>query len=108
MSNHVVASIADLAPGTMRHAVVDGRELCIYNVDGTFYATDDRCTHRRARLSDGFLEGRTVQCPLHFGKFDVITGHPANKPCTIPVAVYSVTRDGDNLLVDVPAADAGT
>lgn len=106
MSSHIVAAPGDLAPGTMRHAVAGGRELCIYNVEGTYYATDDRCTHRRARLSDGFLEGRVVQCPLHFGRFDVITGQPLNAPCTIALATYAVAIEGENVVVetaDVPA-----
>ena len=60
----------------MIHVELDGRMIALYNIDGDFYATDDICTHRRARLSDGYLDGRIVQCPLHFGKFDVITGQP--------------------------------
>jgi len=100
---HAVARAGDLAPGTMRAFDVDGRRLALYNIDGTFYATDDLCTHRRARLSDGYLDGRTVQCPLHFGKFDVLTGDPLNPPCKIPVQTYRVTRTGDELFVEIPA-----
>ena len=107
MTTHAVAAPAEVPPGTMLRVVVDGRGICIYNVEGAFYATDDLCTHRRARLSDGFLEGRVVQCPLHFGRFDVITGQPLNKPCTIALGVYVVARDGDALVLTVPPADAG-
>lgn len=107
MPTHTVAGGAGLAPGAMQRVVAGAHAICLYNVDGTFYATDDLCTHRRARLSDGYLDGRVVQCPLHFGKFDVITGQPLNKPCTISLAVYRVERVGDDVLVDVPAADAG-
>lgn len=96
-----VALAADLAPGTMMHVEVDGRAIALYHVDGRFYATDDICTHRRARLSDGYLEGTVVQCPLHFGKFDIVTGHPLNPPCKIPVETYAVTLDGDQLLIEV-------
>ena len=103
---HSVADIGEIPPGTMLHVEVDGRQLAVYNVEGTFYATDDRCTHRNARLSDGYLDGRVVQCPLHFGKFDVPTGQPLNPPCTIPLATYRVSIDGQRLLVEVPAANA--
>jgi len=86
--------------------------IAVYNCDGDFYATDDVCTHRRARLSDGFLEGRTVQCPLHFGKFDVATGEPQNPPCTQPLTTYPVILDIERLLVEIPdpgaAAVAGS
>jgi naphthalene 1,2-dioxygenase system ferredoxin subunit len=97
-----VADAVDVPPGEMLHVELDGRMIALYNIDGEFYATDDICTHRRARLSDGYLEGRTVQCPLHFGKFDVITGEPQNPPCKIPLRTYPVTLDIERLLVDVP------
>ena len=107
-----VADAADVPPGSMIHVELDGRMIAVYNCDGDFYATDDVCTHRRARLSDGFLEGRTVQCPLHFGKFDVATGEPQNPPCTQPLTTYPVILDIERLLVEIPdpgaAAVAGS
>jgi nitrite reductase/ring-hydroxylating ferredoxin subunit len=102
-TRRAIARAGELAPGTMIGVDVDGRRIAVYNVEGTYYATDDICTHRRARLSDGYLEGRTVQCPLHFGMFDVVTGHPLNPPCKIPVQTYRVTHDGDELFVEIPA-----
>jgi naphthalene 1,2-dioxygenase system ferredoxin subunit len=101
-----VADAADVPPGTMLHVELDGRMIALYNYDGEFYATDDICTHRRARLSDGYLDGRTVQCPLHFGKFDIVTGEPLNPPCKIRLATYPVTLDIERLLVDVPEPEA--
>ena len=107
-----VADAADVPPGSMIHVELEGRMIAVYNCDGDFYATDDVCTHRRARLSDGFLEGRTVQCPLHFGKFDVATGEPQNPPCTQPLTTYPVILDIERLLVEIPdpgaAAVAGS
>jgi nitrite reductase/ring-hydroxylating ferredoxin subunit len=104
--SHAVAAVADVLPGTMMHVEVEGRQLALYNIDGDYYATDDICTHRKARLSDGYLDGRVVQCPLHFGKFDVITGQPLNPPCKIPVETYAVYVDNEKLLVDVPIIDS--
>jgi naphthalene 1,2-dioxygenase system ferredoxin subunit len=94
---------ADVPPGTMIHIELAGRKIALYNYDGDFYATDDVCTHRRARLTDGFLEGPIVQCPLHFGKFDITTGAPQNPPCTEPLTTYPVILDIERLLIDVPA-----
>jgi naphthalene 1,2-dioxygenase system ferredoxin subunit len=103
---YAVANVADVLPGTMVHVEVDGRQIALYNLAGEFYATDDICTHRRARLSDGYLDGRIVQCPLHFGKFDVITGEPMNPPCKIPLETYPVTLDNERLLLDLPATSS--
>jgi naphthalene 1,2-dioxygenase system ferredoxin subunit len=101
---HAVADAGDLPPGTMMHVEVDGRMIAVYNYDGDFYATDDICTHRRARLSDGYLEGRVVQCPLHFGKFDIVTGQPLNPPCKIAVETFAVRRENQRLLLELPEA----
>jgi len=101
-----VADAADLPPGTMMPVELDGRMIALYNSDGDFYATEDVCTHRQGRLSDGSLEGRVVQCPLHFGKFDIITGEALSGPCTIPLVTYPVILDIERLLVDIPQTKA--
>ncbi len=98
-----LAAASDIAPGTARRFVIGDRELAVYHTEGAFYATDDLCTHRRARLSDGYLDGRVIQCPLHFGKFDVITGQPLNPPCKIPVASYPVIVRENELFVEIPS-----
>ena len=33
-----VANVADVAPGSAATVVVDGREIALFNIDGTFYA----------------------------------------------------------------------
>lgn len=98
-----VARASDLAPGEMQRVTAGGQDIALYRVGDAFYATSDICTHRRARLSDGFLEGTIVQCPLHFGKFDIVTGEPTNLPCKIPVETFRTRVDGDDVFVEVPA-----
>ena len=75
--------------------VSDG--LAIYNVDEKFYATEDLCTHGLVALSGGDLEGTTIYCPLHGGAFDICTGKPVEKPCTMPIKTYRIVEDGDQL-----------
>ena len=102
---YAVADAAEVAPGTMLHVEVEGRQICVYNVNGDYYATDDICTHRRARLSDGYLDGRVVQCPLHFGTFDVLTGKALNPPCKFPLETYPVALDDQRVFIDLPAVE---
>jgi 3-phenylpropionate/trans-cinnamate dioxygenase ferredoxin subunit len=99
---HVVARADELAPGEVKRVEVGGRGIALFNVDGSFYATDDICTHMRARLSDGYVKGGIVECPLHFGKFDIRTGKALSAPCTVDVRTYSVERDGDQVSVVLP------
>jgi naphthalene 1,2-dioxygenase system ferredoxin subunit len=78
---------------------VAGRELALYGVDGAVYATDNRCTHGAARLCDGFVDGHTIECPLHQGRFDVRDGQPLGEPLDTPVRSYPVRIENGRVLV---------
>jgi len=71
--------------------------------DGELYAISDVCSHGQVSLSDGEVDGRTIECWLHGSTFDLRTGVPLGLPATVPVPVYPVTLDGDRVLVDVDA-----
>ena len=63
------------------------------------YATDNRCTHGDALLSDGFLEGNQIECPFHQGRFDVCTGKALCAPWTEDIRVYPVRIENKRVLV---------
>jgi nitrite reductase (NADH) small subunit len=69
-----VARVADVAPGSAATVVIDGREIAVFNVDGTFYALDNTCPHQGGPLADGWLEGATVTCPWHAWCFRLADG----------------------------------
>lgn len=100
--SHVVMRANELAPGEVKRVELDGRGIALFNIEGRYYAIEDRCTHMRARLSDGYVEGGIVECPLHFGKFDIRTGKAVSAPCTVDVRTYTVERDGDSISVVLP------
>ncbi|MBL6749520.1 MAG: non-heme iron oxygenase ferredoxin subunit [Nevskia sp.] len=89
----VVCPAGDVPSGTIRLAVLpDGRRLALYNVGGTFYATDDTCTHEQASLAEeGMLEGSLVACGWHFCTFDVTSGAACSAPCHEPLKTYPVS-----------------
>jgi nitrite reductase/ring-hydroxylating ferredoxin subunit len=80
MSFVKVAKVSEIPAGTMKHIEAGGKEICIANVSGKFYAIGDRCGHENARLSTGPLQGTVVTCPMHFSKFDVTTGKLLSGP----------------------------
>ena len=81
----------DLAPGSIRRIEhPDGPAIAVYNVDGTFYATDDNCTHGLSSLAEGTLDGDMIECAAHFGGFDVKTGKAIQAPCSIDLRSYKV------------------
>jgi len=75
-----VANVDEIPLGTMKHVEVNDREIAIANVNGKFYAIDDRCGHMNARLSSGGLRGNIVTCPQHGAQFDVTTGKKQSEP----------------------------
>jgi 3-phenylpropionate/trans-cinnamate dioxygenase ferredoxin subunit len=63
---------------------------------GTVHAIGDTCTHGDISLSEGFVEGETLECWAHGSKFSLLTGKPLSLPAYEPVPVYRVTIvDGD-------------
>lgn len=95
----VVAKVDDVPEGEARRVEVGGRGIALYNVAGEIFATDDTCTHMRARLSDGYLEGHVIECPLHFGRFDVRSGAPLSAPCTVAVRPHQVLVEAGTIKV---------
>ena len=81
-----------------------GYEIAVANVEGTFYALSDICTHRRCSLSEGELDGTTLECICHGSRFDVSTGDVVRGPAEQSVQAYAVRVQGDSLVVDVPSA----
>jgi naphthalene 1,2-dioxygenase ferredoxin component len=94
-----VAAVADVPVDEVAGVQAHGLDLALFNVDGVLYATDNLCTHGRARLCDGFLEGHEIECPLHQGRFDVRDGRALCAPLTQALRTYSVKVCGDRVHV---------
>lgn len=69
--------------------------VAVFNADGELFAIDDTCSHQDASLSEGWLEGCQVECPLHAASFDLRTGRPTCLPARRPVRTHQVfVEDG--------------
>ncbi|MCI4061636.1 non-heme iron oxygenase ferredoxin subunit [Micromonospora sp. R77] len=92
-----ICSTEDLPKGSVISADVDGTKLAlVHGEDDRFYAVYDECSHAAVALSEGEVEGCTLECWLHGSRFDLRTGEPTGLPATEPVPVYPVeVRDGD-------------
>ena len=101
-----VCAAADLAPGAVKSFEVGDEVIAVYNIDGTFYATDARCTHATADLADGILEGDVIECSLHFGAFHVPTGKAVQAPCFTDLRTFRTEVKDGQVFVDLsmPAA----
>jgi 3-phenylpropionate/trans-cinnamate dioxygenase ferredoxin subunit len=97
-----VCGSGDVAKGEVIAVKVGELELAVVHADDdTFYAIRDECSHANIALSEGEIDGCTLECWLHGSRFDLRTGEPTTLPAFEPVAVYPVQVDGDDLLVDL-------
>jgi nitrite reductase/ring-hydroxylating ferredoxin subunit len=100
-------TIVDLGPSTdipensVKRFETGTHALAVYNVGGTFFATDDECTHGAANLSDGILEDDIIECTMHFGAFNCRTGEAVQAPCSIALRTYKVIMRDGKILVDL-------
>lgn len=85
--------------------VLDGLPVAVVrDEDGDLHAIGDTCSHAEVSLSEGEVEGCTIECWLHGSQFDLRTGEPTSLPAILPVPVYLLTIDGDDVLVDVTSS----
>ena len=107
MKHEIVAQTTDLQDGKKMKITVDNREILIVNIQGSFYAIDNKCTHMGGSLYDGNLNGYNVVCPKHGTMFDVRTGKmsQSGKLAFIKINArdlhtYPVKIEGTNILME--------
>ena len=96
-----VAKTSEIVPGQGKMVEMSGKKIALFNVEGSFYAIDDTCTHRGGPLSEGVLEGKQVTCPLHGATYDVTTGEVLGPPAPKGVARYNARVEGDDVEVEI-------
>ncbi|MFD5829458.1 bifunctional 3-phenylpropionate/cinnamic acid dioxygenase ferredoxin subunit [Lentzea sp. NPDC060358] len=94
-------ALEELPPGEAVRIIGPHAPIAVFNADGVFYAIDDTCTHQDASLSEGWLEGCFVECPLHAASFDLRTGEPTCLPAKRSVRTYPVRVEDGVVYVDV-------
>jgi 3-phenylpropionate/trans-cinnamate dioxygenase ferredoxin subunit len=85
-----VCGVLDPPVGAPVAVALDGEAICLAHVDGQVYAVHDECTHGAVPLSEGEVDGATIECSLHGSRFDLRTGAALNLPATTPVRTYPV------------------
>ncbi|GIK27519.1 MAG: non-heme iron oxygenase ferredoxin subunit [Chloroflexi bacterium] len=92
------ASTADVPPGERVVVQVGRTWIVLFNVDGVYYAIEDRCTHDDGPLSDGRVIGCClIECPRHGAQFDLRDGSVKAPPALVPVPVFE-TRVDDGMV----------
>ncbi|VEI12342.1 Rieske (2Fe-2S) protein [Trueperella bialowiezensis] len=108
MPEYFACTVDEVAPGDV-HAVgidIPGKPLplavaLVHAETGNWFAVDNRCSHGRFKLAEGYVDGETLECTRHGSAFDLHTGQPLNPPASAPVKTYQVRVDGDDVYITV-------
>jgi len=98
-----ICPVEDLPPGAKRVVMWEDLEIGIVNCGGDILAIEDRCSHDDGDLMEGDVDEDTctVECPRHGSVFDLETGKPRSLPATLPVPVYTVKVEDDEVKVEI-------
>jgi len=97
-----VAASSEVKEGEVFGAHVGDDPIALCRIDGKVYAFDDVCPHAYALLSQGFVEGNEIECPLHGARFDIRNGRVLCQPASADIATYVVRIENGEVYVDVP------
>jgi 3-phenylpropionate/trans-cinnamate dioxygenase ferredoxin component len=104
MSEFVRAcALIDLTDGEALSVELAGlpEPVAIVRTKGEVFAIQDVCSHAEVPLSEGEIDGCTIECWLHGSRFDLRTGKPTGMPATEPVPVYPVKIEDDDVLIGI-------
>jgi nitrite reductase/ring-hydroxylating ferredoxin subunit len=104
-----VAATSELPVNTKTTVLVNGKEVLLVNLDGSYYAIANKCTHAGGSLARGILKGGIITCPNHGAQFNVRTGEAVGeiktgfrKIKTENVERYNIKVEGTDILVEIP------
>ena len=70
--------------------------------DGVCNVIDGLCTHGKAHLAEGFVDGTTIECPKHNGRFNYKTGAAQRAPVTVNLKTNSTRVLNGTVEIEVP------
>jgi len=93
LARHLIDKPSGLEDGGPGVSVsVEGRQIALYEFEGSIYAVDNRCPHRGGPMADGPVSGATITCPLHSWSFDMRSGEAVGRPGAT-IACFSISKD---------------
>ena len=103
-----ITTVDEISIGGMKSFIIKDKEILIANVDGNFFAMDNRCSHMGGNLSDGTLDGDVVVCPRHGSRFNIKTGEAVQGPKILVIRLstkklntYPLKIQENDIMIDV-------
>jgi 3-phenylpropionate/trans-cinnamate dioxygenase ferredoxin subunit len=96
-----ICKVADIPAGkAIRVKIGDQAIAIVHTQAGAIKAINDTCSHGEISLSEGFVDGDTIECWAHGAKFSLDTGAALSLPAFEPVEVYPIILEGDEIYLD--------
>jgi len=116
MGNFIEAGkTGEFKDGTSKKTLVQGQEILLARVEGSYYAVGNRCPHLGGDLSAGKLEGTVITCPRHGSQFELrdgqvlrwmkgsglfsAVGKALKSPK--PLKTYNIKVEGEAILIEI-------
>ena len=97
-----VAQLSELADKEMKAVRQNGEHIAVVRADGAVYAFEDYCTHSFCSFTPGNVEvDGEVLCLCHMAKFNYRTGDVVWGPAYLPIKVFPVRIEGDDVYVEI-------
>jgi 3-phenylpropionate/trans-cinnamate dioxygenase ferredoxin subunit len=101
MSFTRACALADVPTDTAISVDLGGKDLvAVVNTAEGVFAVRDRCSHADVPLSEGWVEGCTLECSAHGARFDLRSGVPLDPPAVTHVPTYPVRIEAGDIYID--------
>ena len=100
MSDWVDVEAVDvIPPGSCVVVDVDDVMVAVFNIEGSFYAIEDLCSHDGGEIASGCLYGEEIECPRHGARFNVKTGKVLTAPAYEDLETFEVRIENHTVQV---------
>jgi 3-phenylpropionate/trans-cinnamate dioxygenase ferredoxin subunit len=99
-----VCPVDELPPGHVKIVFAGSLAIGVYNLNGEYFALEDRCSHDDGPLCEGDFdaeEGIAI-CPRHGANIDIRTGRALTLPAVEAVDTFGVRVEDGLVKVELP------
>ncbi len=99
---HRAGALEDIWDGAPLAVELAGKSIALYRFGDEICAVGNICPHQSdVKLSDGYLDGDTIECPMHQSCFNVRTGKVLSPPAREDVPVFAIRIEDGQVMVEI-------
>lgn len=99
---YAVAKSSDVKHDKLTTVVIAQQPITLTRLDAQIYAFSAICPHAYGPLGQGYLEGDTIECPIHYWRFRFTDGVAVEPPGPMGIPCYDVKEEKDLVYVSIP------